>query len=155
MALVVQKYGGTSVGDPDRIRNVARRVVETQRAGNDVVVCVSAMAGETNALVALAEDLGAGSPSPREYDVLVATGEQKTIALLAMAIHELGADAQSLTGAQMGMFTDAAYGRARIERIETERIEAVLERGAIAVIAGFQGRDAPFAAGRQPHRGVF
>jgi len=141
MALVVQKYGGTSVGDPERIRNVARRVVETRRAGNDVVVCVSAMSGETNALVALAEDLGGGAPSAREYDVLVSTGEQKTIALLSMAIHGLGVDAQSLTGGQMGMLTDSAHRRARIERIETERIEAVLRTGAIAVIAGFQGCD--------------
>lgn len=141
MAVVVQKYGGTSVADPERIRNVASRVVETHRAGDQVVACVSAMAGETDALVALAADLGAGSPSSREYDVLVSTGEQKTIALLAMAIQELGVEAESLTGAQMGLVTDAAHGRARIERIETERLRAVLDRGAVAVIAGFQGRD--------------
>jgi aspartate kinase len=142
MALVVQKFGGTSVGDPDRIRNVARRVVETARAGNQVVVCVSAMAGETDALVALAEDLGEGEPTPREYDVLVSTGEQKTIALLAMAIHRLGHDARSLTGWQMGMHTDGAHNKARIREIDCDRLRQVLDDGAVAVIAGFQGVDA-------------
>ncbi len=141
MALVVQKFGGTSVGDPDRIRNVARRVVETARAGNQVVACVSAMAGETDALAALAEDLGEGQPTPREYDVLLATGEQKTIALLSMAIHRLGHDAQSFTGWQMGMQTDDAHNRARIVDIDRARLRAVLESGAVAVIAGFQGVD--------------
>ena len=141
MALVVQKFGGTSVGDPDRIRNVARRVVETHREGNQVVVCVSAMAGETNTLVALADDLGGGEPSAREYDVLVSTGEQKTIALLAMAIHQLGVDAQSFTGRQMGMRTDAVHSKARILDIDTAALRRVLERGAVAVIAGFQGAD--------------
>jgi len=141
VALVVQKFGGTSVGNPDRIRNVARRVVATHRQGHQVVVCVSAMAGETNALVALAHELGGEQPSAREYDVLVATGEQKTIALLAMAIHSLGVDAQSFTGAQMGMRTDSDHSRARIQSIDTNAIRSVLERGAIAVIAGFQGVD--------------
>ena len=141
MALVVQKFGGTSVGDPDRIRNVARRVVETARAGNQVVVCVSAMAGETDALVALGQDLGEGEPTPREYDVLLSTGEQKTIALLSMAIHRLGHAAESLTGWQMGMQTDGAHNRARIQEIDTERLRDVLGRGAVAVIAGFQGID--------------
>jgi aspartate kinase len=141
VALVVQKFGGTSVGNPDRIRNVARRVVETQRAGNQVVVCVSAMAGETNALVALAEDLGGGAPAPREYDVLVSAGEQKTIALLAMAIHQLGVDAQSFTGGQMGLLTDGSHTRARIRSVDTAALRRVLDRGAVAVIAGFQGTD--------------
>ena len=141
MALVVQKFGGTSVGDADRIRNVARRVAETKAAGNDVVVCVSAMSGETNALVALADDLGGESPSAREYDVLVSTGEQKTIALLSMALHQLGVDAQSFTGGQMGMRTDGAHSRARIRSIDTDALRAVLGRGAVAVIAGFQGVD--------------
>ncbi len=141
MALVVQKFGGTSVGDPDRIRNVARRVVDTARAGNQVVVCVSAMAGETDALVALAQDLGQGEPSPREYDVLLSTGEQKTIALLAMAIHKLGHGAESLTGWQMGMQTDGAHKRARIRDIDCDRLRRVLDAGSIAVIAGFQGVD--------------
>ena len=141
MALVVQKFGGTSVGDPERIRNVARRVAATQADGNQVVVCVSAMSGETNALVALAEELGGEHPSAREYDLLVATGEQKTIALLSMALHQIGVDAQSFTGAQMGMRTDGAHSRARIRSVDTEALRRVLDRGAVAVIAGFQGVD--------------
>ncbi len=141
MALVVQKFGGTSVADPDLIRNAARRVVETVRAGNQVVVCVSAMGGETDALVTLANDLGERQPAPREYDVLLASGEQKTIALLSIAIQQLGQDAQSFTGWQMGMHTDAAYGRARIVHIDCARLRSVLDTGAVAVIAGFQGVD--------------
>jgi aspartate kinase len=141
MVLVVQKFGGTSVGSPERIRNVARRVVDTAKAGNQVVVCVSAMAGETDALVALAREVGGADPSPREYDVLLATGEQKTIALLAMAIHQLGHPARSLTGWQMGMHTDSDHSRARIQEIDCERLHRVLDGGAVAVIAGFQGVD--------------
>jgi aspartate kinase len=94
MTLIVQKYGGTSLADADRIRNVAKRVVATQQAGNQVVVCVSAMSGETNQLVALADQLGGERPDARELDVLISTGEQKTIALLAMAIHQLGFEMQ-------------------------------------------------------------
>lgn len=142
MALVVQKFGGTSVGDPDRIRNVARRVVATHEAGNQVVVCVSAMSGETNQLVELAERLGGERPEPREYDVLVSTGEQKTIALLAMAIHQLGHEAKSFTGGQMGMLTDSDHSRARITDIDCTRLRETLDEGGIAVIAGFQGVDA-------------
>jgi aspartate kinase len=141
MALIVQKFGGTSVGDVERIRNVARRVVETARAGNQVVVCVSAMSGETNALVELAHQLGGDDPSGREFDVLVSTGEQKTIALLSMAIHQLGYQAQSFTGAQMGMVTDRSHTRARIQSIDCEGLREVLDRGGVAVIAGFQGVD--------------
>ncbi|MDH3520127.1 MAG: aspartate kinase [Myxococcales bacterium] len=141
MALVVQKYGGTSVGTPDRIRNVARRVVDTVKAGHRVAVVVSAMSGETDALVALAHDIGGEHPEPREYDVLVATGEQKTIALLAMAIQQLGQPARSFTGAQMGMRTDTAHTRARIESIDHEVLLEVLDRGIVAVLAGFQGTD--------------
>jgi aspartate kinase len=141
MALIVQKFGGTSVGDPDRIRNVARRVVATKEAGNQVVVTVSAMAGETNALVALAEEIGGKNPDPREYDALVSTGEQKTIALLAMAIKQLGHEARSFTGAQMGMLTDSAYTKARIQSIDTKRIREVIDAGGVAVVAGFQGID--------------
>jgi aspartate kinase len=141
VALVVQKYGGTSVGDPERIRNVARRVVNTVRAGNRVAVVVSAMSGETNALVALAHELGGEYPAPREYDVLVATGEQKTIALLAMAVQELGQPARSFTGAQMGMRTDAAHTRARIESIDQRALLETLDAGVVAVLAGFQGTD--------------
>jgi len=142
MSLIVQKFGGTSVGDIERIQNVARRVVATKDAGHQVAAIVSAMSGETNQLVALAEALGGASRSDREYDVLVSTGEQKTIALLAMAIHALGHDAVSFTGAQMGMRTDSAHSRARIEHIETDRIRKVLDRDAVAVLAGFQGIDA-------------
>jgi len=141
VALVVQKYGGTSVGTPDRIRNVARRVVDTVKAGHRVAVVVSAMSGETDALVALAHDIGGEHPEPREYDVLVATGEQKTIALLAMAIQQLGQPARSFTGAQMGMRTDTAHTRARIESIDHEVLLEVLDRGIVAVLAGFQGTD--------------
>ncbi|MDX1648870.1 MAG: aspartate kinase [Myxococcota bacterium] len=142
MSLIVQKYGGTSVGDVERIRAVARRVVDTVHEGHQVAVIVSAMAGETNALVALANEVGGATPDPREYDVLVSTGEQKTIALLAMAIQQLGVPARSFTGAQMGMRTDRAHTRARIESIDTERIRGVLEAGGVAVVAGFQGIDA-------------
>lgn len=139
--LIVQKYGGTSVADPDRIRNVARRVVQARDAGHRVAVVVSAMSGETNTLVALARELGGEDPEPREYDVLLSTGEQKTIALLAMAIRQLGHRARSFTAAQMGMCTDSAHMRARIERIETEAILAELDAGGVAVLAGFQGMD--------------
>lgn len=141
MALVVQKYGGTSIGDPDRIRNVARRVAATRAEGNDVVVCVSAMSGDTDRLVALAKDLGGEDYSSREYDLLVSTGEQKAIALLSMALHQLGVDAQSFTGAQMGMLTDGAHSRARIRSVDTTALRSALDRGAVAVIAGFQGVD--------------
>ncbi len=141
MALIVQKYGGTSVANVERIRSVAKRVVATVAQGHRVAVVVSAMSGETDALVALANDAGGDRPDPREYDALVATGEQKTIALLAMAIHRLGHKARSFTGAQMGMRTDASHTRARIQSIDRARIEAVLDDGAVAVIAGFQGID--------------
>jgi aspartate kinase len=141
VALVVQKYGGTSVGDPDRIRSVARRVVATVGAGNRVAVVVSAMGGETDHLVALARDLGGDQPDPREYDVLVSTGEQKTIALLAMAIQVLGQPARSFTGFQMGMKTNTAHGRARIESLDRDVLLAALDRGEVPVLAGFQGID--------------
>jgi len=141
MALIVQKYGGTSVANVERIRNVARRVVATQRAGHQVAVVVSAMAGETDALVKLAHEAAGADPDPREYDALVSTGEQKTIALLAMAIQHLGCKARSFTGAQIGMRTDAAFTRARIQSIDTDRIREVLGQDTVAVIAGFQGID--------------
>jgi aspartate kinase len=141
VALIVQKYGGTSVGDPDRIRNVARRVVETVKAGDRVAVVVSAMSGQTDRLVALARDLGGEDPDPREYDQIVSTGEQVTIALLAMAIQRLGQPARSFTGFQMGMRTDTAHTRARIESIDTDVLRSALDRGQVAVLAGFQGID--------------
>ncbi len=142
MATIVQKFGGTSVGDVARIQAVAQRVVKTQAAGKQVVVCVSAMSGETNALVSLAEEICDGEPNARELDVVLSTGEQKTIALLAMAIEKLGHPAQSFTGAQMGLRTDAAHGRARIKSIDVEALQNALDAGRIAVIAGFQGTDA-------------
>ncbi len=141
MALIVQKYGGTSVGDPDRIRNVARRVVETVKAGHRVAVVVSAMSGQTDRLVALARELGGEDADPREYDQIVSTGEQVTIALTAMAIQRLGQPARSFTGAQMGMRTDTAHTRARIESIDTHVLRDALDRGQVAVLAGFQGID--------------
>jgi len=141
VGLVVQKFGGTSVANTERIANVAARVVATQRSGHRVAVVVSAMAGETDALVKLAHAAAGSEPDPREYDALVSTGEQKTIALLAMSIHRLGQKARSFTGAQIGMRTDAAYTRARIQSIDTARIREVLERDTVAVIAGFQGID--------------
>ncbi len=140
--LIVQKYGGTSVGDPDRIRNVARRVARSVEAGHRVAVVVSAMAGETNALVALAGELGGDEPDPREYDQLVSLGESKTVALLALAIQRLGHPARSFTGAQVAVHTDGDHGRARIQHIDRERLLEALEAGAVAVVAGFQGVDA-------------
>jgi aspartate kinase len=138
---MVQKYGGTSVGDPDRIRHVARRVVDTVKAGHRVAVVVSAMSGQTDRLVALARDLGGDDPDPREYDQIVSTGEQVTIALLAMAIQRLGQPARSFTGFQMGMRTDTAHTRARIESIDTGVLRNAIDRGQVAVLAGFQGID--------------
>lgn len=141
MGLIVQKYGGTSVGSVERIRAVAERVVATQRAGNKVAVVVSAMSGETNKLVELAREIAGETPPPREYDALVSTGEQKTTALLSMAIQALDAQASSFNGAQMGFVTDNAHTKARIKSIDADRIHKVLDDGDIAVIAGFQGVD--------------
>ena len=138
MALVVQKYGGTSVGNPDRIKNVALRVLATQQAGNQVVVVVSAMSGVTDSLIKLAREIHE-MPSEREMDVLLATGEQTTIALLAMAIHALGAKATSLTGAQAGIVTDRAHTKAKITNITPKRVHDLLNDGNVVIIAGFQG----------------
>ena len=141
MALIVQKYGGTSVGSVERIRSVAQRVWETASAGNQVVVVVSAMAGETDALVALSREIAGESPDPREYDVLVSTGEQKTIALLSMAIQQIGGRARSFTGLQVGLRTDGAHSRARIRSVDAERLRETVADGTVAVVAGFQGID--------------
>ena len=138
MALVVQKYGGTSVGSIDRIRNVARRCLESQRRGNDVVVIVSAMSGETNRLLGLAHQVTA-LPDAREMDAIAATGEQVSAALTAMAIQELGGKARSLLGHQVKILTDGAFTKARIKTIEGSRIFSTLKNGEIAVVAGFQG----------------
>jgi aspartate kinase len=140
MALVVQKYGGTSVGTIDRIRNVARRVAKTYDDGNDVVVIVSAMSGETNKLVALANEM-CEFPSEREYDVLVATGEQVTIALLSMCLQSMGYKAKSYMGHQIPIHTDSAFSKARIEKIDDKKIREDLKNGTLIVVAGFQGVD--------------
>ncbi len=140
MALVVQKYGGTSVGTVEKIQNVARRVARTYDEGNDMVVVVSAMAGETNKLVALAEQM-CEFPSEREYDVLVAAGEQVSIALLSMALQSMGYKAKSYLGWQIPIFTDNAFSKARIEEIQDANIREDLQNGTIVVVAGFQGID--------------
>jgi aspartate kinase len=141
VGIIVQKYGGTSVADPECIRRVARRIVATADAGNQVAVVVSAMGGETDKLVSLATEIGGDQPLAREYAVLLATGEQKTIAALAMAISQLGHSAQSFDGRQAGIRTDDSYLRARIESVDSVTIKSVLDAGTIAVIAGFQGFD--------------
>lgn len=140
MALVVQKYGGTSVADVERIRSVARRVVERKKAGDDLVVVLSARAGDTDRLISLAREMSP-HPDPRELDVLLATGEQITIALFSMAVKDLGFEAVSMTGYQAGIITDCHYGDARISWIETLPIKERLEEGKIVVVAGFQGYD--------------
>ncbi len=141
MALIVQKFGGTSVGTAERIRNVARRVAKWQRAGHDVVVVPSAMAGETNRLLALAAEIQA-QPDPRELDVVAATGEQVTAGLVAMALMECGVAARSYTGWQVKVLTDSAHTKARIMSIDDARIRKDLAAGYVVVVAGFQGVDA-------------
>lgn len=141
MALIVQKYGGTSVGTVDRIKNVARRVAATQDAGNSVVVVLSAMSGETNRLVGLANEANE-FPLGREYDVIVSTGEQVTIALLSLHLQSLGYKAMSFLGHQVPIVTDSQHSSARIESIGSERITEALGSGHIAVVAGFQGVNA-------------
>jgi aspartate kinase len=141
MALIVQKYGGTSVGNPERIKNVARRVLGTQKAGNKVVVVVSAMSGVTDSLIKLSREV-CESPSEREMDVLLATGEQTTIALLAMALQGMDAKAVSLTGAQAGIVTDGVHTKAKIFNITPKQIHEHLDGGCIVIVAGFQGQTA-------------
>ena len=138
MALIVQKFGGTSVKDRNRIFNVARIVMNTRNAGNDVVVVVSAQGDTTDDLIAKAAEI-TSDPSHREMDMLLATGEQISIALLTMALQELGVSAISLTGWQAGFNTDRAYSKARIKRLDTERVESELARNRVVVVAGFQG----------------
>ena len=138
MTLVVQKYGGTSVGDVGRIQRVARRIVEVKRAGHDVVVVVSAMAGETDRLLQLAHEI-TESPNERELDVILATGEQVAIGLLSLAIQACGAKARSFTGTQVRILTDNVHTKARILNIDVERIRQALREGKIAIVAGFQG----------------
>ena len=138
MALIVQKYGGTSVGSAERIKNVAKRVAKTRAEGHDVVVVVSAMSGETNRLVALAHEMQ-DFPDPRELDVVLATGEQVTIGLLAMALKDIGVDAKSYTGWQVAVKTDNAHTKARIEDIDDKAMRADLKEGRVVIVAGFQG----------------
>jgi len=138
MALIVQKYGGTSVGNPERIINVARRLLETQRAGNSVVAVVSAMSGVTDSLIRLAKEVSE-NPTEREMDVLLSTGEQTTMALAAMAILSMGGKAVSLTGAQAGIITNGVHTKAKISNISPEQIRRHLEQGEIVIVAGFQG----------------
>jgi aspartate kinase len=141
MALIVQKYGGTSVGDVDRIKNVARRVIDTRAGGHQVVVVVSAMAGETDRLINLAHTV-AERPNERELDVILATGEQVSIGLLSLAIQGFGYRARSFTGGQVRIQTDAAHTKARIVSIDAERVRQALVEGEIAIVAGFQGVNA-------------
>jgi len=138
MALVVQKYGGTSVGSVERILAVAEKVHATKSSGLDVVVVVSAMSGETNRLLALANEIDK-DPSLREQDVLLSTGEQVTIALLAMALEKRGCAAVSLTGPQAGILTDEIHGKARIQEIDSDKIRTHLKHGKVVIVAGFQG----------------
>src|SRR5215208_7822453 len=138
MALIVQKFGGTSVGSVERIRNVARRVAKWKAAGHDLVVVPSAMAGETNRLIALAREIQP-LPDPRELDVIASTGEQVTIGLLSMALIEQGVKARSYTGWQVRVTTDSAFSKARIVSIDQEKILSDLKQGYVVVVAGFQG----------------
>ena len=140
MSLIVQKYGGTSVGSIEKIGNVADKVAARAKSGDKVVVAVSAMSGETNRLIALANEISAKPPA-REMDVIISTGEQVTIALLTMALLDRGCDARSYTGAQIRMVTDDVHGKARIKEIHSEKMKADLDAGRVVVVAGFQGVD--------------
>ena len=138
--LIVQKFGGTSVGTIDRIKNVARRAIATQKQGHDVVVVVSAMSGETNRLLGLAQQITA-IPDERELDVIASTGEQVTVGLLALAIQAEGGKAWSLLGHQVRILTDSAFARARIQDIDVTAVRTAIGAGKIVVVAGFQGVD--------------
>ncbi len=140
MALIVQKYGGTSVGTTERIKSVARRVARWKSEGHQLVVVVSAMSGDTNRLIGLAKEVQE-TPDPRELDVVASTGEQVTIGLLAMALKEIGVDARSYTGAQVRILTDDSFTKARILKIDEDRVRADLDAGVVVVVAGFQGTD--------------
>jgi len=139
MALLVQKYGGTSVGNPERIKNVAKRVAKYHSQGDSVVVVVSAMSGVTDNLIKLAKEI-MPLPSEREMDMLLATGEQTTIALTAMALHDIGVEAISLTGAQAGILTDGVHTKAKIQEITPKQVYSLLDQGKVVIVAGFQGQ---------------
>ena len=140
MALIVQKYGGTSVGSVDKMKSVAKRVIECSQEGNQLVVILSAMAGQTDRLIQLAGEI-TDHPDPRELDVLLSTGEQVSIALFAMIIKSMGYDVRSLLGFQVAVLTDRLYGKARIRKVETVRLKRELKRNRIVAVAGFQGLD--------------
>lgn len=140
MALIVQKYGGTSVGSIEKIKGVAKKVIDYHRQGNQMVIVLSAMAGQTDGLIKLAREM-TEDPNPRELDVLMATGEQVSVALFAMAVKSMGYDARSLLGFQAAIYTDHLFGKARIHEVKTERIMKELEKGRIVTVAGFQGLD--------------
>lgn len=140
MALIVQKFGGTSVGTVEKIENVAEKLIALRKLGHDVVVVVSAMSGETNRLIGLSKEI-TDHPDPREFDVLVSTGEQVTIALLSMVLNQRGFEARSYTGSQVHILTDSAHTKARILDIDETRMRKDLEKGRIVVVAGFQGKD--------------
>lgn len=140
MALIVQKYGGTSIGTVDRIQNVAKKIKKWREQGNELVIVVSAMSGETNRLIGLAQQITA-KPNPRELDMILTTGEQVTIGLLAIALESIGVPAISFTGQQVGIVTDQSFNKARIQSIDNQKIRAELDAGKVVVIAGFQGVD--------------
>jgi aspartate kinase len=140
MGLVVQKFGGTSVANIEKIKNVAQKAIREKKAGNDVIVVLSAMSGETDRLIALAH-LAAESPDDREYDSLISTGEQVTVSLLSIVLNSMGYQARSFLGFQVKILTDKAYKKARISLIDTEAIKKELQHGTIAIVAGFQGVD--------------
>src|SRR5215217_8528688 len=143
MSLIVQKFGGTSVANAEKIRVAARRAIRAQQNGNQVVMVVSAMGHQTDVLVDLAKQI-TDDPSGREMDMLLSTGEQVSVALMAMAIHSLGSEAVSLTGAQIGIRTDSSHTKARIQSISTERMKKLLDDGKVVIAAGFQGIDEDF-----------
>ena len=143
MALIVQKFGGSSVADAMRIMAAAQRAVDAKRAGNQVVMVISARGDKTDELIELAKQIG-DNPPPREMDMLLATGEQESVALVAMAVQALGERAISLTGYQIGILTDSTFTKARIQRIQTDRMRRLLDEGNIVVAAGFQGIDSDF-----------
>src|SRR5437773_4121524 len=137
--LIVQKYGGTSVGNTERIKNVAARVTKYHARGDKIVVVVSAMSGVTDNLIKMAKEI-MPLPNEREMDVLLATGEQTTIALTAMALHAIGTPAVSLTGAQAGIMTDGVHTKAKIQNITPKQVHALLDAGHVVIVAGFQGQ---------------
>jgi len=140
MALIVQKYGGTSVANPERIKNVAKRVAKYQAEGHQVVVVVSAMSGETNRLIGLAQEIS-NNPNPREMDTIVSTGEHVTIGLTCLALNEIGINAKSYTGSQVKILTDDSHTKARILSIDEKNLKSDLDAGFVCVVAGFQGTD--------------